>query len=161
MLPSVPERHKPSKVRWSAPEDHLLAQNIDIFGTLKWSIVATFIPGRTGKQCRERWLNQVNPRLNFEVWTPEEDSCLMGLVALRGRQWALISQFLPGRSANSAKNRFNFLMKHGTSSRLRPPTELAPSLRPEPELMAPGRRLKLPPIDIIPLEPRDALFFTL
>jgi hypothetical protein len=165
MFPRIPDHHKSCKVRWSTEEDRLLAQSIEIHGTLNWTLVANSIPGRTGKQCRERWVNQLNPQLNFEVWTPEEDSCLMSLVALHGRHWSLITQFLPGRSVNSTKNRFTFLIKHGASSGLQLSPELVPSLRPEPqpapELMAPVTKFKLPPIGIIPLEPRAALFFTL
>jgi hypothetical protein len=41
-------------------EHRLLEQLVKQFGTdRKWSIIASKIPGRTGKQCRERWLNHL------------------------------------------------------------------------------------------------------
>jgi hypothetical protein len=164
MFPSaLPENHKSCKVRWGAEEDRLLVQSIETHGTLNWTLVADNIPGRTGKQCRERWVNQLNPQLKFEVWTPEEDSCLMSLVALHGRHWSLITKFLAGRSVNSTKNRFTFLIKHGSGSRPPPDPASVPRPQAEPpnELLAPARKFRLPPIDIIPVEPRAAVFFTL
>ena len=30
-------------------------------GAGNWSTIASYIPGRVGKQCRERWLNYLRP----------------------------------------------------------------------------------------------------
>jgi hypothetical protein len=42
-------------------------------GVTKWSAIADKIPGRIGKQCRERWSNHLDPNLMKNDWTPEED----------------------------------------------------------------------------------------
>lgn len=44
--------------------------------TVKWSEIAASIPGRMGKQCRERWFNHLNPELTKAPWTDEEDGIL-------------------------------------------------------------------------------------
>ncbi|KAG5183690.1 hypothetical protein JKP88DRAFT_163730 [Tribonema minus] len=33
-------------------------------GTKKWAEIATHIPGRSNKQRRERWLNQLDPTIS-------------------------------------------------------------------------------------------------
>lgn len=30
-------------------------------GDRKWAVIARFLPGRIGKQCRERWTNHLRP----------------------------------------------------------------------------------------------------
>lgn len=48
-------------------EHRLLEQLVKQFGTdRKWSIIASKIPGRTGKQCRERWLNHLRCAASVE-----------------------------------------------------------------------------------------------
>ena len=34
-----------------------------------WTKLARHFPGRTGKQIRERYLNKLDPNLNFVAWT--------------------------------------------------------------------------------------------
>lgn len=43
---------------------------------VKWSKIAVLIPGRLGKQCRERWFNHLDPSLTKTVWTTREDEVL-------------------------------------------------------------------------------------
>lgn len=43
----------------------------------KWSLIADKIPGRIGKQCRERWSNHLDPSLMKGEWTKEEDIALI------------------------------------------------------------------------------------
>ena len=33
-------------------------------GAKKWSMIAGHLPGRIGKQCRERWHNHLNPEIS-------------------------------------------------------------------------------------------------
>ena len=44
---------------------------VDI-GPRHWETVAASVPGRTGKQCRERWNNQLSPLLKKCDWSSEE-----------------------------------------------------------------------------------------
>ncbi|CAK91822.1 unnamed protein product (macronuclear) [Paramecium tetraurelia] len=73
---------------------------------------------RTGKQCRERWNNHLNPDINRHPWNLEEDIELLEIVKKHHRKWAFISKNLKTkRSENAVKNRFNCLLKknHCTS----------------------------------------------
>ena len=46
-------------------------------GAKKWSVIAGFLPGRIGKQCRERWHNNLNPAIVLQAWTEEEDRIIL------------------------------------------------------------------------------------
>ena len=56
--------------------------------------MAKHITGRTGQQCAQRWRHRVNPSINKEKWTPEEDRQLFGLVLRHGNFWAEIARGL-------------------------------------------------------------------
>lgn len=118
-LPAPNKKYQcaPIKAKWTKDEDDILKEAISKHGTNNWSLISNEIPGRTGKQCRERWLNQLNPSLNKEHWLPHEDSVLTHYQALYGNCWSKISRFLPGRSPNSVKNRWSFLMRHNALQR--------------------------------------------
>jgi hypothetical protein len=39
----------------------ILKEKVREHGDRKWAVVAQFLPGRIGKQCRERWTNHLRP----------------------------------------------------------------------------------------------------
>ena len=78
---------------------------------IKWSVIAESIPGRSGKQCRERYLNHLKPKLNIEEWSALEDALLFQMYTVYGSKWALMRKRLAGRTDNRIKNRFHFLRR--------------------------------------------------
>jgi hypothetical protein len=54
-------RRKRLTKKWTAEEDMILAQLVTLHGQRDWGLIARHMPGRfrKGKQCRERWRNQV------------------------------------------------------------------------------------------------------
>lgn len=60
-----------AKVRgpWSAAEDAVLTELVNKFGPRNWSLITAGIPGRSGKSCRLRWCNQLNPSLTRKPFT--------------------------------------------------------------------------------------------
>lgn len=50
----------------------MLISLVKSFGSQKWSDVAKKMPGREGKQCRERWHNHLSPSIKKTPWTPTE-----------------------------------------------------------------------------------------
>lgn len=64
---------------WDSEQDQQLLSSIADNGPQDWEQVATRVRGRSGKQCRERWHNQVNPLLKTGPWSEEEDLTLFCL----------------------------------------------------------------------------------
>jgi len=84
----------------------VLQQLVGSYGTQRWSYIASFLPGRQSKQCRERWHNHLNPDIRKDAWTIDEDRILIEQHAELGNQWSEIARKLPGRTDNAVKNRY-------------------------------------------------------
>ena len=112
---NAPRGHKKSS--WTDQEDNLVRQHVATTGNKKWSKCAHMLIGRTGKQCRERWHNHLDPTINKEPWTDAEHEIFLQAHAKYGNQWALISQMLPGRTDNAVKNRYNNMRAKATGER--------------------------------------------
>jgi hypothetical protein len=107
-----------SKVPWTQKEDEILVQIIREKGTKQWKDIAKELNARTGfkhyrhgKQCRERWINHLDPNINRGSWTTEEDIALLKCQLDLGKKWADIAKALGSRTENAVKNRWNSLIK--------------------------------------------------
>ncbi|CAG8512965.1 3741_t:CDS:10 [Cetraspora pellucida] len=87
--------------RWKKEEDEALRNAVSIYGAGNWVKVQQYVLGRTDVQCRERWMNVLNPSIKKDSWTNEEDTKLLELVKSIGvGKWAKISAFMDGRTDN-------------------------------------------------------------
>ncbi|KAI9297172.1 Homeodomain-like protein, partial [Neoconidiobolus thromboides FSU 785] len=96
------------KGAWTKEEDGLLIQLMnENKNTISWSSFGRVIKTRTGKQCRERWHNHLDPNVNKAPFTDQENQIILDMYHKIGPKWATISKQLVGRPDNSIKNHFN------------------------------------------------------
>eukprot|EP00299_Pterocystis_sp_00344_P014554 c7220_g1_i1.p1 GENE.c7220_g1_i1~~c7220_g1_i1.p1 ORF type:complete len:235 (+),score=32.26 c7220_g1_i1:50-754(+) len=95
-----------TKSFWLSEEDQLLESLVQYHGPRRWSLIAQSFRNRTGKQCRERWHNHLNPDVRKDSWDEREDALILRLVEQLGSRWAAIARLLPGRTDSAVKNRY-------------------------------------------------------
>ncbi|CAG9314822.1 unnamed protein product [Blepharisma stoltei] len=116
---------------WNEEEDKWIRELVEEFGDKNWILIAQNlqerhkVKGRTAKQCRERWHNHINPVINKEAWTKEEEKILFEYQQIYGNKWSEIARYLPGRSDNSIKNQFYSTVRKNLRryNKKRPPNE--------------------------------------
>ena len=85
-------------------------------GLKNWNQIAnsfnmTLNSQRNGKQCRERWVNFLNPNIRRDPFTIDEDLIILEKRLNIGNKWSEIIKDMEGRTENNVKNRFNMMYK--------------------------------------------------
>jgi hypothetical protein len=100
--------------KWTSAEVAKLTEAIRIHGK-KWVKVAAMVPGRTDKQCRNRWVDMgdmLDPangkdRKPRRAWKPEEDAQLALAVKKYGKKWVQVAVLVPDRIESQCRLRWN------------------------------------------------------
>jgi hypothetical protein len=108
------------KGKWTAIEDSKLKNAVQtLVGDKDWGAVAALVPGRTKKQCSNRWHDFWDPSIILTggsngKWTAIEDSKLKDAVQTHGQKdWGVISALVPGRMKKQCWRRWHDTLKPG------------------------------------------------
>ena len=123
------------KVKWTEKEDNLLMKCVNKFGEGNWNEMERCFLGRTRKQIRQRYINnikikKISEKLHQKIsldltsssldekkdkdeflWDDNLDKMLLKEYFLNKKSWVKISKKIPGSSENSVKNRFYSLLR--------------------------------------------------
>lgn len=100
------------KAHWSKEENdklRKLAKN-----NSNWSVIASYFPGRSAGQCRQRWRTVLSESLQLRPWTGDEDELLAELHAVHGSTFSIIAQQMNGRSLEQCRDRWSILCRKAT-----------------------------------------------
>jgi hypothetical protein len=96
----------PQRQKFWPREDDRLRYLVGQLGTSSWERIASEMPGRTARQCRERWKHYLSTSRPTSEWSPDEDELLCVKMQQLGPRWTQIAQSFPGRSDVQVKARW-------------------------------------------------------
>jgi hypothetical protein len=99
------------KGQWTDHEDAIVMEVVENSSEqpfTRWSDLAQRLPGRVGKQIRDRWVNHLNPAIDHMPFSRDDDLRLWEGHKKLGKRWVEISTkfFNNRRSENHIKNRW-------------------------------------------------------
>jgi hypothetical protein len=129
---------------FTVSEDHTLSGLVTRLGDNDWTTVASQMPGRTPRQCRDRWKCYLSPHVSNDKWTENEDQVLIEEYGRIGPRWSVIAGALKRRSEVAVKNRWKLLYRRTKGSLFAQAEQEQAAPLPEPELgriMMPALRM--------------------
>jgi hypothetical protein len=97
--------------KFAPDEDMKLVDLVGRFGESRWWEVSKQLPGRNARQCRDRWLNYLSPKVINQPWTDEEERELVAKHSQFGPLWRHIATFFPGRTDINIKSHWLLMQR--------------------------------------------------
>lgn len=109
-------KEKIKKKAFSIQEDNYLISLVKQIGDNNWLEVSKMMKKmnyeRSSRQCRDRYVHYLNPKLNNDlIWSSEEDDLLIHTVSKYGNKWKLMENIFPGRSEVALRNRYRKIQR--------------------------------------------------
>lgn len=94
------------RYKFSPDEDNILKKLVQQYGEGAWNKVASKMPGRNVRQCRERWKHYLSSEITKKLpFTEEEDRIIMQKYMELGPKWTKIARCVENRSDIQVKTR--------------------------------------------------------
>jgi hypothetical protein len=115
---------------WTDEENKVLTAAVKKYGTHNWRKVSYYLPGRSNRQCRERYMM----RLNFTDrklgnWTKSEDKDILRLAQIHDYKWVKLEEHIKGRNARQIASRYDLLMKYKSNGGIQSQTKNKSSIK--------------------------------
>lgn len=109
---------KNMKNPFTPQEDEKLTKIVKYFQKrrdINWQYVSQQMETRTARQCKDRWTNYLDTKINHLKFTPEENYFILKKVEEIGRKWKTIAAMMKNRTDVAIKSQFRKLMRRNAN----------------------------------------------
>jgi hypothetical protein len=99
------ESRRKQKMTFSKEEEDLILNYVKENGSKDFSKIIPFFPHRTIRQIKERYRLYLDPSIDHNPFTPEEDNLLLQLSFQLNQKWSQIAKYFVGRTDVALKYR--------------------------------------------------------
>jgi hypothetical protein len=107
------------RAKWQPDEDVQLRIATEVYGRGNWVQIARHVHGRTDVQCRERYVNILDPDVNRVPFSADEDALLIQLATQLDHSWTKVAELMPGRTDGACWRRWQQLVPPDTLEQFR------------------------------------------
>ncbi|EAY20750.1 Myb-like DNA-binding domain containing protein [Trichomonas vaginalis G3] len=109
---------KNTKNPFTAEEDKKLTDLVKFFSRKKdinWTYISQQMQSRNARQCKDRWTNYLDNRVNHKDFTPDENHFLLQKVDELGKKWKKIAALMKNRTDVMLKSQYRKLMRRNAN----------------------------------------------
>jgi hypothetical protein len=96
---------------FTCKEDNQLRNLMKQFGSNSWREISAAMPGRTVRQCRDRWFHYLSKPKSEIPWTADEDATLLEKIGEFGLKWTRLATFFSNRNDLDVKQRWLWICR--------------------------------------------------
>lgn len=114
----IEKNSKSCKTPFTPQEDDKLSKLVKFFvkkSAINWQYISQQMETRSARQCKDRWTNYLNQRINHTEFTPDENHFILKKVNEIGKKWRKIAAQMKNRTDVSVKSQYRKLMRRNAN----------------------------------------------